>query len=168
MSLNKNDEWYTPSDIISRVREVMGDIDVDPASCDQAQETVQAAEYYTKETDGLDFEWQGRVWCNPPYSKVLLNKFTKAFAEQYEAGIITEGIILTNSGTDTKWNQNVAPYLQAYTLGRISFNTPGGEPAGKGGRGQVFTYVGNNPYKFIEVFTRDNFCWIPNLRYFLT
>lgn len=163
--MNKNDEWYTPNLILEKVREVLGTIDVDPASSAIAQEVVRAKEFYTEEDNGLDFEWEGSVWCNPPYSNVLLKKFTNEFVKQYETGIIKEGIILTNSGTDTLWNQTLAPYLQAYTLGRISFRKPDGTETGKGGRGQVFTYVGKNPSKFIEVFTREGFCWIPNYGY---
>lgn len=50
-----------------------------------------------------------------------------------------------------------------YTNGRISFIQPDGTEKGKGSRGQCFTYLGTNIDKFIEVFTRDNFCWCPNL-----
>jgi phage N-6-adenine-methyltransferase len=164
--LNKQDEWYTPLDILDRAIEVLGVINVDPATSEIAQELVQADTWYTEKENGLNFPWEGTVWCNPPYSAVLIKKFTAKFAEEYELGNITEGIILTNSGTDTLWNQNLAPYVQAYTLGRISFMQPDGSTKSKGGRGQVFTYVGNNPKKFIEVFTKDNFCWIPNKRLF--
>ena len=42
-------EWYTPPDYIEAARTVMGEIDVDPASSDLAQRTVQAAKYFTKQ-----------------------------------------------------------------------------------------------------------------------
>jgi len=162
--MNKNNEWHTPNHILAMAREIMGGIDVDPASNPIAQETVQAGTFYTAETNGLDKHWDGRVWCNPPYSAALIKKFTLKFAEEADNGNMTEGIILTNSGTDTLWNQNLAPFLQAYTLGRISFLRPDGSETGKGGRGQVFTYFGPNQDNFIEVITRDKFCWIPNAR----
>lgn len=158
-----NNEWYTPSHIIDKVYNVLHHIDVDPASNEIAQETVKASTYYTEETNGLDKNWIGQIWCNPPYDAKNIKAFTKKFAEEYENGNMQEGIILTNSGTDTLWNQNIAKYLQAYTIGRLSFIQPDGTEKGKGGRGQVFTYVGNNKEKFMEVFTQDKFCWIPNV-----
>lgn len=157
-----NNEWYTPPCIIDKVYEVLGHIDMDPASNDIAQETVLATTYHTQYSNGLLYPWDGQVWCNPPYDAKNIKAFTKKFAEEYENGNMQEGIILTNSGTDTLWNQNIAKYLQAYTIGRISFLQPDGTEKGKGGRGQVFTYVGNNREKFIKVFKQDKFCWIPN------
>ena len=40
-------EWYTPIDYINDAREVMGSIDVDPASSDIANEIVKATQYFT-------------------------------------------------------------------------------------------------------------------------
>lgn len=160
--MNQNDEWYTPPSWISLVREVLGQIDLDPASNLIANNTVQALNYYTEKTNGLDKPWTGKVWCNPPYSAALIKKFTKKFYEEYQNGNMLEGIMLTNSGTDTLWNQNICNGTQVYTIGRISFLMPDGSEKATGSRGQCFTYVGPNPIKFIEVFTRDNKCWCPN------
>jgi phage N-6-adenine-methyltransferase len=162
---NKNDEWYTPDVILDKIREVMGVIDLDPATSELAQSSVKAQDFFTEDDDGLAHEWHGKIFCNPPYSAALIKKFTAKFYQEFMDRNMTEGIMLTNSGTDTIWNQNLAPFLQAYTLGRISFIQPDGTEKGKGGRGQVFTYVGPNPKKFVEVFTRDKFCWIPNVNY---
>lgn len=161
--MNANDEWYTPPDILDRVREVLGTIDLDPASNPTAQTLVNAKKYYTKEQNGLTHPWEGNVWINPPYSAALIKKFTAKFFEEYQAGNVKQGIMLTNSGTDTLWNKPLQNGVQLYTNGRISFLQPDLTPKGKGGRGQCFTYFGPNPKKFIEVFTRDEFCWCPNL-----
>lgn len=114
-------EWYTPKPIIDKAREVLGTIDT--ASNDIAQQIVEAKTFYTKEDDGLKFPWKGNVWCNPA---ALLKRFTKKFVEECAVGHMTEGIILTNSGTDTLWNQPLIKGVQAYTLGRISFLMPDG------------------------------------------
>ncbi|ASV43424.1 DNA modification methyltransferase [Vibrio phage JSF12] len=161
--MNSNDEWYTPEFIMDKVRRVLGEIDLDPASNPTANTIVRAKTYYTKEQNGLNYPWLGKVWCNPPYSAALIKKFTKYFAEEYKRGVMTEGIMLTNSGTDTQWNIALQGGVQAYTNGRISFLQPDLTPKGKGSRGQCFTYFGPNPELFIEVFTEDNFCWVPNL-----
>lgn len=161
--MNKNDEWYTPQYIIDLARKVMGSIDLDPASSEIANRIVQADLYLTKEDNSLLHPWKGKVWCNPPYSAALIKKFTAKVLEEVENGNVDEIIVLTNSGTDTQWNKPLQKGTQVYTNGRISFLQPDGSEKGKGGRGQCFTYFGNNPRKFIEVFTQDNFCWCPNL-----
>lgn len=59
-------EHFTPAEWIERVSAVMGNIDTDPCSCEEAQKTVQASVWYDKERDGLTQPWHGRVFVNPP------------------------------------------------------------------------------------------------------
>ena len=161
--MNSNNEWYTRPEIIELAREVLGNIDLDPASNDIAKQWVNAKCFYTKETNGLDKPWLGKIWSNPPYDTPTLRKFTNKFLAEYENGNMIEGIMLTNQGADTQFNIPLQQGVQVYTNGRISFLKPNKEEAGKPSRGQCFTYFGPNPKKFIEVFTRDNFCWCPNI-----
>lgn len=76
-----SNEWYTPVGIIERVRSFYkGHIDLDPASCPLAQETVQAKQYFTKQDDGRSKLWHGNVWCNPPYGKQTASFVNKALS----------------------------------------------------------------------------------------
>jgi len=63
----ERDECYTPGWIVEWVRGVLGGIDLDPATCEQAQRTVRAARYHTLADDGLAQDWAGRVFLNPPW-----------------------------------------------------------------------------------------------------
>ncbi len=59
-------EHYTPSVVVEAARAVLGGIDLDPASCATANESVRATAYFDQARDGLAMPWAGRVFLNPP------------------------------------------------------------------------------------------------------
>jgi hypothetical protein len=68
LNSSESAEWYTPARYIAAVREVLGDIELDPASCADANETVKAKRYFTIEDDGLRQPWAAAtLFLNPPY-----------------------------------------------------------------------------------------------------
>lgn len=86
---NKTPEWYTPEEWITRAREVLGHIELDPASCHEAQKVVQAERYYDKQSDGLSRPWYARsVWLNPPSGRGAAKAwFNKLLHHWYEGHI---------------------------------------------------------------------------------
>jgi hypothetical protein len=62
-------EWYTPLEWVDRAREVIGTIDCDPATHWFAQRTIKATRWFDKERDGLQQQWAGNIWLNPPYAR---------------------------------------------------------------------------------------------------
>jgi len=93
-------EWYTPHRYIEGVRRVLGEIDLDPASCEFANRTIKAKCYYTEQDNGLAREWPGRVFCNPPYglihSKSSQGTWSRKLIESYRTGITTEAVLLVS------------------------------------------------------------------------
>jgi phage N-6-adenine-methyltransferase len=151
------DEHWTPADYIDLVREVLGSIDLDPATSLKAQETVVAQQFYTKQDDGLSKEWAGRVFLNPPYSDPA--PFVEKLLEALGTGAVPEAIVLTNNTTDTTWAQSLleASAAVCFTRGRIAFDRPDSK-ANKGTRqGQIFFYLGNDADSFIAAFEEFNF-----------
>lgn len=145
------DEWYTPTEYIEAARRVMGGIDLDPASCESAQDVIGAGVYYTKEDNGLARSWFGRVWLNPPYSMPLIKDFVTTIIDEYESGRVSEAIVLTNNSSDTSWfHMLLAMYPACFTRGRVQFWRPDHEAFGTR-QGQVFFYLGSDP----EAFTRE-------------
>lgn len=59
-------EHYTPAWLVEAARDVLGGIDLDPASNRIANQVVRARKIYTARTNGFDKVWEGRVFLNPP------------------------------------------------------------------------------------------------------
>jgi ParB family chromosome partitioning protein len=148
-------EWYTPAEHIEAAREVLGEIDLDPASSIIANRTVRATRFFTLEDNGLEQEWHGRVWINPPYAQPYILHFAQKIAKEYSEGRTLEAIALTHNYTDTAWFHLLGTYAAAicFTRGRIGFLSPEGQKAAPT-QGQAFFYFGPDPAKFSQVFTR--------------
>jgi len=158
-----NDEWYTPARYIEMARDVMGVIDVDPASNATAQAVVRATRHYTAETNGLDKDWNGKVWMNPPYSRALIGRFVNKLIDEYTSGRCTEAIVLTNNSTDTAWFAALAAHATAvcFPKGRLRFYKPTGEMGRTPPQGQMFTYLGRNTDRFHGAFQSLGFVGHP-------
>lgn len=50
-------EWYTPLSYIKLVKEVLGEIDLDPASCKISQSYIKANDFITKSENALTKNW---------------------------------------------------------------------------------------------------------------
>lgn len=151
-------EWYTPEQHIHSVRTVMGAIDLDPATSELANQKVQAETIFTQSENGLEQEWHGRVWLNPPYSQPAISQFSEKLASEWESGRIQSAIALTHNYTDTKWFHRLAKTCRAicFTKGRIGFQNPEGKTAAPT-QGQAFFYFGDAPDQFAEEFSRHGF-----------
>jgi phage N-6-adenine-methyltransferase len=151
---SESNEWYTPAKYIDSARKVMGGIDLDPASCIKGNEGVKAAQFFTKEDDGLSKDWCGRVWMNPPYGG-LTAKFVTKLVEEFDKGTVTEAVLLINAnGTDTKWFQHLWDHLVVFTHHRIDFiKGDGGEKTGST-HGSAFVYMGPNTEAFNQEFSQ--------------
>lgn len=146
-----DNEWYTPEIYIQSAREVLGTIDLDPASNDFANETVRATTYFTEETNGLEQDWFGNIWMNPPYQTALLQQF----ADKLIASDFQQAIVLVNNATETAWFKTLISKASAivFPTGRIRFRKRDGEK-GSPLQGQAFLYCGENPQRFIDVFSK--------------
>lgn len=147
-------EWYTPAEYIDAAREVMGGIDLDPASCEFAQETVKADRFYSKDQDGLAQPWKGRVWLNPPFESALIGPFIAKLLSEYQSGAVQQAIVITNDSTDTTWFHELATAARVicFTKGRVKFQTPIYDPGNSPQRGNAFTYLGDRPNAFVARF----------------
>lgn len=154
-------EWYTPAEYIAAARDVMGGIDLDPASSALANETVLATRFYAKDDDGLAQRWEGRVWMNPPYSKDLIYPFCDKLAEEYANEHVTQAVVLVNNGNDTAWYARIAELASGLCQPnhRVKFLSPDGKPSAPV-QGQLIVYLGDNPEGFAARFLEFGHTWI--------
>lgn len=165
---SSTNEWFTPEKYIQAVRRVLGHIDLDPASCEAANLTIQADEIFTKKDDGLLRNWLGKVFCNPPYGKCLWYGSTQSnqklwsekMIEEYARGSMTDGILLVNAQTSEKWFQPLWEYPICFTDHRIKFVSSSGEKS-QPTHGNCFVYFGDIPGAFQYEFRHFGHIAIP-------
>lgn len=64
--LSASFEHFTPLAVVVAARLVLDAIDLDPASCAEAQEKIRARRWIGLPKDGLSLPWKGNVFLNPP------------------------------------------------------------------------------------------------------
>lgn len=146
-----SDNWFTPKWLIEIAREVMGGIDLDPASCPKANAIVKAHTFYTKKEDGLSKIWRGRVWCNPPYSMPLIADFSFSLLD-FIGLEVPQACFLTRNATETKWCQALLAKCDRFCLlnKRVSFWHPE-KPVGTDKCGHILFYFGSNTIAFEQL-----------------
>jgi len=154
-----DNEWYTPEIYINAARETLGTIDLDPASNPTANEIVKAKTFYTAEDSGLEKEWVGNVWMNPPYESRLIGSFIEKLLVHYVKEQIPQAIVLVNNATETQWFQLIAEAARAscFPKGRVKFWHPRKEAVPL--QGQSILYLGQNKERFIQNFHQFGVCW---------
>lgn len=167
-------EWYTPSPYVEAARAVMGGIDLDPASHEEANRTVQAKKFYTEEDDGLSQSWTGRVFLNPPGGLVV--EFWWALMLAWRNQHITQAVWIGYSleQLQTLQSSDVVDFPtpldfamcvprrriafvenEAKKAARIEKMTAAGKvPNQKSSpsHANYITYLGDQPSKFVQVF----------------
>jgi phage N-6-adenine-methyltransferase len=168
-----NNEWYTPTEIIAAVHEVLEGIDLDPASTPEANMIVRAEKFYTAEDDGLRCPWDaGTLFMNPPYSSGLIERFVERLLEhlnrtrdEIDDGypFVGEAIVLVNNATETRWFQSMADRADAicFPRGRIKFWHPSKDSAAPL-QGQAILYFGDNVSEFAAAFNHFGRIWGPH------
>lgn len=158
MVSSETNEWYTPGNVIELARTVLGDIDLDPASCADANDTVRAASYYDQEVNGLAQPWEGRVWLNPPYGKTCGRSNQDIWAEkliaEYEGGNASAAILLVKAALGYAWFERLwYAYPTCFVRERIYFTPEDGSKDGQAKAATAIMYLGSNVARFKAIFS---------------
>ena len=158
-------EYYTPSYIIEAARAVMGSIDIDPASCALANETVQAQKYFTIEDDGLNARWRGygadNVWLNHPFGRKTNKPWIEKAGIEYTGGYAHQICLITFACTSEQWFQPLFNYPICFLSPRVNYLGLDGKPVKGVTKGSCVTYMGKNLVQFCKVFDKLGTVVIP-------
>jgi site-specific DNA-methyltransferase (adenine-specific) len=98
----------------------MGYITLDPCSNSHASPNVPATVHYTQGDNGLNHNWEGNVFLNPPYGRDI-GVWTDYLVSQYMKGYVTKAIALVPARTDTQWFQRLFDFPVCFVNGRLKF-----------------------------------------------
>src|SRR5262249_39145220 len=91
--------------------------DLDPCA---TAANAKAPRFYTRDDDGLRQPWTGRVFCNPPYGRVIAEWVAKAKAAAATTAELV--VLLVPARTDTRWwHEHVADAEGGFLPGRVRF-----------------------------------------------
>ena len=113
---SNSDEWFTPQNFFDEInKEFNFTLDV-AATVDN----TKCKKFFTIKDNGLIQNWEGVIWCNPPYSDIKL-WVEKAYNESLKG---TKIVLLIPVRTDTKYFHSFI-YNKAelrFIKGRLKFS----------------------------------------------
>lgn len=96
MFTSDTDLWETPQDFFDSLNaEFKFETDV----C-ALPENAKCARFFTPEQNGLEQEWRGVCWMNPPYGRDIVNWVRKAYESAQRGATV---VCLLPARTDTAW-----------------------------------------------------------------
>jgi DNA N-6-adenine-methyltransferase (Dam) len=107
-----HDEWYTPKEIIDPIREFYGGkIDYDPASCEKANEVIQAKEFHWLEHHLnsaqpyiASYPFLDNIWINPPYCNGAAKSWIECACEfSLDRDHSDKQIVMLVNRSDARW-----------------------------------------------------------------
>lgn len=112
---SKTDLWYTPEEFFKKYNDIYNfEVDV----CATA-ENAKCDTFFTKEMDGLQQDWKGSCWMNPPYGREIGKWMKKAYESSLEGATV---VCLVPSRTDTVWWHGYAMKGEIeFIKGRLKF-----------------------------------------------
>jgi hypothetical protein len=117
-TVGASQDWITPAWII----DALGPFDLDPCAC-SPQPWPCAQRNFT--VDGLQREWTGRVWLNPPFDRYDVGKWVKKLAAH------DHGTALLHARTEAEWFEPVWQKASSilFLADRLYFHYPDGARA---------------------------------------
>lgn len=172
LTSSESNEHYTPPDIVERSRALMGSIDLDPSSCAKANEVVQATRIFTIDDNGLDHDWPGNVFMNPPGGRreedhqSNLSLWTTHLREQYASAKTAQAIaVIFRVDLSTTWFRPLWKFALCFPWDRLEFLDQNLQPQKAPTHCNALVYMGRDIDRFVELFSPVGQCVLPGKKY---
>lgn len=114
--MSERQDWATPQAFFDKVNARFG-FTLDAAAYPH---NAKCDRYYTEEDDALTKDWDGVVWCNPPYGRAIGAWVQKGYEESQKGATV---VMLIPARTDTTyWHDYVMRADEVILIrGRLKF-----------------------------------------------
>ncbi|MDR3638209.1 MAG: DNA N-6-adenine-methyltransferase [Isosphaeraceae bacterium] len=139
-------EWYSPRHVVEAARIALGGcIALDP--CAEPARSVPAVRHFTAAEDGLNHQWVGAAYVNPPYGRTI-GEWIRKLRTEYAEGRVTAAVVLLPARTDTDWWAELGAELVCLIHGRLTFSNAGSNAPFP----SVAVYLGPDAESFAQAF----------------
>lgn len=168
---SRTDLWGTPIDIIEAARDVLGGIDLDPASDERFNARVGASKILTASDDALVTPWPNgcSVFLNPPGGKRGRDSMTVLFwqrlLEYRQQGSMKHAIFLAFSlealQTTQQCELSIGHFTMCIPRRRLRFVSPDGATGEAPSHSNVIAYLPGTVQvhsRFVSLFSQFGIC----------
>jgi hypothetical protein len=118
--LSKSSLWMTPEPILEASRELMGSIELDPASDWEANERVRADSFFAE--DALNQFWgASTVFLNPPGGRGQPKAFWNKLLEAWKHEDVKQAIYIAFSLEQLQQNQSMLDFPVCFPNKRLKY-----------------------------------------------
>ncbi len=144
-------DMRTPKAIFDSINARFGPFTLDAAA---SEENALCDKYYDIDMDSLEQKWEGKVWCNPPYSSKTshgIKPFVKKAFDSVQNGDAEIVVLLirpTNCDT-LMWHDWIFPHAShlIFFKGRLDFTGPAHVKGGASRWPSVSVVFSNSPWQ---------------------
>ena len=140
--IKKSDLWYTPQWLIDTARSYLGgEIELDPASDEQANKRVGAKTIIAE--NSLSVEWPSvkTLFMNPPFSQA--KKFYEKVVRQHHAGKASDFFMVLPGNINSAYLHHAIEYYRVFApKQRVAFVSPESDSVKTSPRGNI-VFVAN-------------------------
>jgi hypothetical protein len=159
-----SEHWHTPAPLVAACAYGLTPppgapgIDLDPFSCEEANETVGAARWIGPDEDGLRADWgqARRVFANPPFGSGIIELCLEAIA-QHCVTARAVALVVTPPNVDAAWwHSHVCGVSGAALLleGRVAFREPSRGAVAGNTKGTAIVAFGGTLQHRVEMLRR--------------